>query len=156
MVQTEQPLLTLVSCLIGSVSSNYSPPLTTTPQNVNITGTAVYSNCLGGGVTSASNSTNALATDYSCLGLLEIGTAPSVLTWNTGETSTLVQTRVAVQGAGLSVTVTHFGSVSSGKFAGATTVRVTEFLNTDLDACYTSGGLARLSGPSTLTVLGLL
>nr|BDT37387.1 hypothetical protein MFMH1_70560 [Myxococcus sp. MH1] len=147
--------MTLVTC-VGSVSSNYSPPLTNTPQDVNVVGSAVYSNCLGGGVLTASSPTGGSFPDYSCQGLLQMGSSPAVLTWNTGETSTLVQTRVVVQGAGTSVTVLLLGSVTSGKFAGATSVRAFEFLNTDLDACYTPEGLSRLSGPSTLTLTGLL
>lgn len=154
--QTEQSLLTIVTC-VGSVSSSYSPALTSTPQTVSITGTASYSLCTGtGGVTTASNSTNAIRPDYSCLGLLEVGTSPATVTWNTGETSTMTTTRVSVQLSGISTTLLHVGSVTAGKFVGARVVRATEFLNTDLDACYTPEGLSQISGPSTLNIVSLL
>ncbi|NVJ23804.1 hypothetical protein HUW62_21490 [Myxococcus sp. AM011] len=50
----------------------------------------------------------------------------------------------------------HFGTVTAGKFVGARVVRATEFLNTDLDACYTPEGLQQISGPSTLNIASLL
>ncbi len=53
-------------------------------------------------------------------------------------------------------TLVHFGTVTAGKFVGARVVRATEFLNTDLDACYTPEGLQQISGPSTLNIASLL
>jgi len=48
------------------------------------------------------------------------------------------------------------GTVLSGKFEGATLVRTTTLLASDLAACDSDTGLASISGPVTLTVLGLL
>ncbi|WP_426733534.1 hypothetical protein [Myxococcus faecalis] len=158
--RTEQALLTLASCPVGSGDLNYAPPLRNERQDVGISGTSVFSNCLAlldPALTSATYTVGNLgASPFSCLDLLEVGRARGTLVWNTGETSTLVQTRVAARVEGLLLTLTHVGSVEAGKFQGATVLRTTTFLSTDLDACSGPEGLRRLSGPSTITFLGLL
>lgn len=154
----EQGLLTLVFCPVGAAESTYSPPLSTTPQTVMNTGTSTLTNCysLFGGVTSGSSVINNSRPDYSCNELLNIGSSGSVITWNTGETSTLTQTRIGSRVEGLAVIFTHIGSVVSGKFEGATTVRTTTYLNTDIAACFSPEGLSHLSGTTTLTLVGSL
>ncbi|MCK8498888.1 hypothetical protein ACJ2CR_23570 [Myxococcus faecalis] len=154
----EQGLVTLVSCPIGSTVLNYSPPLKNTSQAVTTTGTTTYSNCysLFGGVTSGNTPLNVFRPSFACSDLLDIGTTNSVVTWNTLETSTLTLTRLGARVEGLSVVFTHVGSVVSGKFEGATAIRTTTVLNTDLDACSSPEGLARHSGTATLSLLGLL
>lgn len=158
--RAEQALLTLASCPVGSGDLHYAPPLRNERQDVGISGTSVFSNCLAlldPTLTSATYTVGNLgASPFSCLDLLEVGRARGTLVWNTGETSTLVQTRVAARVEGLLLTLTHVGSVESDKFQGATVLRTTTFLSTDLDACSGPEGLRRLSGPSTLTFLGLL
>ncbi|WP_143096927.1 hypothetical protein [Myxococcus fulvus] len=156
--QAEQQLLAAVTCPLGSSITNYAPPLKNTPQTVKVTGLATLSNCVslvGPTVTSAEAPIDIVRPGYSCTNLLEFGASRLLIRWNTGETSTVVQTRVATQLNGNLVLLTQFGSVESGKFQGATVLRTTTYLNTDLVACSSPAGLPRLSGPTTLKVLSL-
>ncbi|TQF16629.1 hypothetical protein FJV41_07350 [Myxococcus llanfairpwllgwyngyllgogerychwyrndrobwllllantysiliogogogochensis] len=157
--QSEQRLLTLVTCPVGSTQVTYSPPLRNLPQDVNITSIGLASNCyslLGSSVTSATSSVSFVMKGYSCTDLLDIGPVTTLLTWNTGESSTmrLTQTTTAVNGT--AIVVTQTGTVLSGKFVGATVVRTVTLLSTDLAACDSPEGLAGISGPMTITLLGLL
>ncbi|MFY1831254.1 hypothetical protein ACN47A_35400 [Myxococcus fulvus] len=159
LVRAGQPLLTLVECLVGSAAIQYSPPLKNVEQDVTVVTTTVYSNCislLGGTVTSGTNTIRSFRPGFSCMDLLSIGSSTSVITWNTGETSTLIQTRVSSQINGNLAILTNVGTVESGKFAGATVTRTTTYLSTDLAACDSAEGLSRLSGPATLSLTGLL
>lgn len=159
LVHSEQPLLTIVECLVGSAAINYSPPLKNVEQDVTVVSTTVYSNCvslLGGTVTSGTNTIRSFRPGFSCMDLLSIGSSTSVITWNTGETSTLIQTRVSSQINGNLAVLTNVGTVESGKFEGATVTRTTTYLSTDLAACDSPEGLSRLSGLATLSLTGLL
>ncbi|MBN9684645.1 MULTISPECIES: hypothetical protein [unclassified Corallococcus] len=156
--QQEQKLLALVSCPVGAVVTNYSPPLRSTPQAVTIQGQATFSNCVSvfdPGLTSATNNFTINTTAYTCNDLLEIGSARTVVTWNTGETSTLVQTRVSSQVGSTTIVITYVGTVESGKYRGAVALRTLTYLSTDLDACTSPEGLTQMSGLTTLTLLGL-
>ncbi|NTX63117.1 hypothetical protein HUA74_20925 [Myxococcus sp. CA051A] len=157
--QSEQRLLTLVSCPVGSTQATYSPPLRTQPQDVNVTSIGLLSNCyslLGSSVTSATSSVSFLRPGYSCTGLLDVRPITTQLTWNTGESSTLRLTQFTTAVNGNALIITQTGTVLSGKFVGATAVRTVTLLSTDLAACDSPEGLAGISGPMTITLLGLL
>jgi len=77
------------------------------------------------------------------------------VTWNTGETSTLLQTRATVQVGATTIVITYVGTVESGRFAGATAIRTLTYLTTDLTACGSPEGVPGMSGLTTLTLLGL-
>ncbi|AKF86490.1 hypothetical protein MFUL124B02_27695 [Myxococcus fulvus 124B02] len=151
-------LVTLLTCPVGSTSTDYSPPLRNTPQNVFTTGMGTLSNCyslLGAQVTSASSQASGLRPGHSCQELLTVGSPISTITWNTGETSQFVQTQVSTRTEGLNLILVNVGTVRSGKFTGATVVRTLTYLSTDLDACRSPEGLSRLTGTQTLTLTGL-
>ncbi|NTX50169.1 hypothetical protein [Myxococcus sp. CA039A] len=156
--QSEQRLLTLVSCPIGTSQTQYSPPLKRTPQDVTISTANQWSNCISlfGGVTSGVSSSLFVRQDYSCDTLVGILPVTSQVTWNTGETSTFRQTQVSTNVQGATLVILQIGTVLSGKFEGATLVRTTTLLASDLAACDSDTGLASISGPVTLTILGLL
>ncbi|MFY1830731.1 hypothetical protein ACN47A_32755 [Myxococcus fulvus] len=158
--QTAQRLVTLVTCPVGVATNRFTPPLRNTPQDVVVSGSNELSNCysvLGDPVTSASRpSFSALFPHYSCLSLVESGPSTAVFTWNTGETSTFTFTRLTTRVEGLLFVLTHVGTVSAGKFEGATAVRATSILATDLEACGSPEGLSEMTGATTLTLTKLL
>ncbi|SEU28653.1 hypothetical protein SAMN05443572_10848 [Myxococcus fulvus] len=153
------PALTLLTCPLGTTVSEYSPSLKNEPQDVTVRGAGELSGCiglLGAQVSSASNRTETFRPGYSCLDLLAIVPVLARLTWNTGEVSEIAQTQVTVRTEGLSLVFVQMGTVRSGKFEGATVVRTYTFLSTDLEACSSAEGLARLEGTQTLVLTGLL
>ncbi|NTX10326.1 hypothetical protein HUA76_05975 [Myxococcus sp. CA056] len=157
--QSEQRLLALVTCPVGATHVTYSPPLRTQPQDVVFTSTGQASNCyslLGSSVTSATSFVSFLMKGYSCTDLLDISSGTTLLTWNTGESSTVRQTQTTTAVNGNAIVVTQTGTVLSGKFVGATFVRTVTLLATDLAACDSPEGLTSISGPMTITLLGLL
>ncbi|WP_426730593.1 hypothetical protein [Myxococcus faecalis] len=154
-----QDLLSLVTCPVGSVTVTFDPPLRRTPQNVITTSTGVLSNCvtlLGSPVTSATAWRQLNEPGISCETLLNTPTTTLMLTWNTGETSTLRSTQVRVASMPLTSIAEETGTVVSGKFTGATSVRTATFLSTDLAACDSPEGLSSLSGLLTLSLVQAL
>lgn len=151
----------LVTCPVGTSQAFYSPGLKNTPQDVTVSGQATLSNCvtvLGDPVTSGTNSlTSSVVRGFSCGDLLLPRAVTQTVTWNTGETSTMVftQLRVGVQGT-LSVFVLT-GTVRSGKFVDATAVRTISYVTVDLeDGCASPEGLTSLSGLTTLSLTKVL
>ncbi|AKF84766.1 hypothetical protein MFUL124B02_04220 [Myxococcus fulvus 124B02] len=152
-----QQLPTLMSCPVGSTMNRYSPPLSMVPRDTTVTGTSTFSNCvsLSGEVTSGELSFYVELPGFSCQDLLEVGSARADITWNTGETSTLLQTRGSVQVSNATVVLTYVGTVESGKFQGATAIRTLTYFDVNLFDCFSSRGVPGLSGVTTLTLLGL-
>ncbi|NTX02683.1 MULTISPECIES: hypothetical protein [Myxococcus] len=153
--------LVLVTCPVGTSQASYSPGLKNTPQNVTVSGQATFSNCvtvLGDPVTSGTSSlTSGVVQGFSCGDLLLPRTVTQTVTWNTGESSTMVftQLRVGVQDT-LSV-FTLTGTVLSGKFVDSIAVRTITYVTLDLeDGCASPEGLTSLSGLTTLTLTKLL
>lgn len=146
-----------ITCL-GSTTQTFSPPLTNTPKPTTITISTSYTNCVSltaPSITSGTSFSSATSPNASCVSLLN-GTqtqVPTTVTWNTGETSTITQTTVVTIVAG-QVVATSTGTVTSGKFLGATTVRVVTYLATDIqNGCLSPQGLPSNTGPVTLNAV---
>ncbi|MEU4577864.1 hypothetical protein ACBI99_06275 [Nonomuraea sp. ATR24] len=108
-----------VLCSIdGTNTLTFSPKLRLTEQNVTMTGTGTYPTC----VSSDPDITSGTSTisGQGSLGCLS-GAMPAteVVTWNTGETSTISYTVTLNVVAGQSVFAV-VGAVTAGKFAGDT------------------------------------
>ncbi|MBZ4401159.1 hypothetical protein [Myxococcus sp. AS-1-15] len=155
----EQDLSTLVTCPVGSVTVTFDPPLRRTPQDVVTTSTGVLSNCvtlLGSPVTSATAWRQLNEPGLSCANLLKTPSTTLSLTWNTGETSTLRSTQVRVASEPAVAIAEETGTVLSGKFEGATSVRTATFVSTDLAACDSPEGLSSLNGLLSLSLVQVL
>ncbi|NTX02682.1 MULTISPECIES: hypothetical protein [Myxococcus] len=153
--------LVLVTCPVGTSQAFYSPGLKPTPQDVTVSGPATFSNCvtvLGAPVTSGTtNLAPVVVRDLSCVALLQPSSVTQTVTWNTGESSTLVLTQLLLDVQGTLTVLTRTGTVASGKFVGATAVRTITYVTLDLEnGCTSPEGLTSLSGPTTLTLTKLL
>ncbi|MCP3058931.1 hypothetical protein LXT21_09120 [Myxococcus sp. K38C18041901] len=155
--QTEQRL-SMVACPVGATVNQYTPPLSVIPRDTHITGMSSFTNCVSlfdPEVTSGELLIDVQRPAYSCRDLLELGSTRAEVIWNTGETSTLFQTRTSLQISNTTIAVTYSGTVESGKFQGATAVRTLTYLDVDLFECFSSSGIQGMSGVTTLTLLGL-
>jgi hypothetical protein len=136
-----------VSCTPpSSASSNYSPPLSSTPQLVTSSTNWQLGPCVSTSVpalTSGSVSTVNPARERTCLELLNTGPAETTITWNTGATSTLSTIRTTSV-AGAVLIVTYTGTITSGLFSGDTVVATQTGPATDILLC--TLGLGTVSG----------
>jgi hypothetical protein len=106
----------------SSAVSSYSPPLSNTPQISQSTISYQFGPCLSlsqPNVTSGSSVVTNPPRQRTCLDLLAGGSMTIVITWNTGQTSTVsANFNTNVVGAVLEVVIT--GTVTSGLFQGDT------------------------------------
>jgi hypothetical protein len=115
-----------VTCIPPSAdTATYNPPLSNTPRTTTITVDAFYGPCVSlsnPAVSSGEFHLRFTAPNRSCAELL--GTAPVTftITWNTGQTSTVVGTRTVTTAGGLLQTVL-LATVTTGLFAGDTVVQ---------------------------------
>ncbi|WP_342377044.1 hypothetical protein NVS55_37350 [Myxococcus stipitatus] len=152
------PEKVLITCPLGQGEAKYATGVKAEPRDSEVLFHASVSNCvtvLGSAVTSAQMGSEApsLARGMTCADLARAGAGRQVVTWNTAETSTVLmsQSHVSVQDA--TTLVTQTGKVLSGKFQGATAVRTTTYLSTDIDSgCRSATGLTYLKGPTTFSV----
>lgn len=139
----------------ASSQTTFSPGLTLTPSTQDIAFTAGYSNCITPGrpdVTSGTRS-GTYTGERGCLSLLPPSASGTfVVTWNTGEKSTVTGTQTGQDVAGQTV-LTMTGTVTSGLFVGASFTEVLAQTNLDLLACLTPPGVQSQSGLGTLAVL---
>lgn len=140
---------TLVLCT-GSDQAGYSPGLTTSPQNVTLTASDTYPGC-------GSSQTSGQLTGASCAGI----TTPSfseTVNWSFGTAPN--QSVIAYSAVDASVrlpvgtVVTVSGTVTSGRYSGATATKQVLIVNDgNLLACLTPTGLTSAAGPATLTIV---
>ena len=128
----------------GPANGNYSPGFTFTPQTVSFTGSFTYT-CVGDpNITSGSVQLSGQGTS-SCGVAFPASSSTSVITWNTGETSTIDATSlVRVNGLGV-VTVALTGEVTAGKFLGDDYTSLAAGVPTS-GSCLSSGGVTQTSG----------
>ncbi|NUO57759.1 MAG: hypothetical protein HOV78_13895 [Hamadaea sp.] len=132
--------------------STYSPALTSTPQTVTSTITALWGPCTSASqpaITSGYRSATVPFTG-SCLELLQPATLTTTITWNTGQTST-VTTNYLGAIAGAVFTVTSTGTVTGGLFAGDSVVINLTGPSADIALC-----TAGLGTVSSIYMLGTL
>jgi hypothetical protein len=108
----------------SSAVSSYSPPLTNTPQTSQSTISYQFGPCVSSSqpnITSGSSVVVNPPRQRTCLDLLAGGSMTIVITWNTGQTSTVsANFNTTVVGALLEVVIT--GTVTSGLFQGDTVI----------------------------------
>lgn len=156
--RSDSPGPVVVTCPVGITQASYLPGLSEVTKDVTVAGATTLSNCVTIPASSVVSARlpldSSLLADYSCADLLTPRTVRQVVTWNTGETSTLVfsQSRELAQGPLTVFTLT--GTVESGAFAEATAIWTVTYLNSDIEkGCASPGGLIWLSGPSTLELI---
>ncbi|MCS7478756.1 hypothetical protein ACFFQW_12955 [Umezawaea endophytica] len=140
----------------SSNTATYNPPLTMTPRDGTLTGTAQYGPCVSvsnPAITSGSSGGTTTVSGRTCLDLLQSGTSAFTITWNTGQTSTISANRTSTIAGGLLV-VTNTGTVTSGVFAGSTVVRVITSPATDITLC--TLGLGTVSSVYSLITLKII
>ncbi|MBZ4414742.1 hypothetical protein K8640_41660 [Myxococcus sp. XM-1-1-1] len=139
----------------GTMAVNYSPGMTNTPRFMTISGTGTFGPCVGLplGILSADYSGVAQGTT-SCL--TSSTTANLTLTWNDGTVSTLSMTQTLNTRPTGQVVSVYAGTVTSGRFQGATATGTLTLLQTDLLGCFTEEGVTATAGPAVITLIGLL
>lgn len=139
----------------GSSTTSFSPALTNTPRQVNLSYTANYQPCVNAANplefrTGRASGASPAPVLRSCTDLLVPNHLTRTISWSTGTTSTWEFDSTSVYVNGQLVT-TATGSIVAGEFRGSTAIGVTTYL-ASLDDCG-AGGLAQIGGPTTLRVL---
>ncbi|MBB5866840.1 hypothetical protein F4553_000219 [Allocatelliglobosispora scoriae] len=147
-----------VACPVGVATQSFTPAVTTSPQTVQVMIRSHYGSCLSGvpGLTSGDSEQPYEAPGFSCLTLLTPNAAGTeTIVWNTGQTTTLAYTAQVLSLFG-QVIITATGTVTSGLFLGAATVRTVVYAQADLlsNGCLAPSGLSGNSGPLALTATG--
>ncbi|WP_426730588.1 hypothetical protein [Myxococcus faecalis] len=139
----------------GTMAVNYSPGMTNTPRFMTISGTGTFGPCVGAPL-------SILSADYagvaqgttSCLTSSTM--ANLTLTWNDGTVSTLSLTQTLNTRPTGQVVSVYAGTVSAGRFQGATATATLTLAQTDLLGCFTEEGVTATAGPAVFTIVGLL
>jgi hypothetical protein len=105
---------------LGSFARTFSPPITSTPNSVTVTGTYDYSTCAVG---STATGTETATLTLSCIPVTAGPATTETLTWtdSTGGTSTISWSPPTV----VSQTVVYTGTVTAGRHAGDTATKIT-------------------------------
>jgi hypothetical protein len=144
----------LLSCT-GTGANTYQPGVTLQPQPVAVSSSAHYEPCVSTGspaIISGGYQANATSI-VSCLaGSFAITVT---ITWNTGETTTVTAIGIIAQRPANEVVVVYQGTVTAGRFLGATVVMTAALLNTTPTQCLTPQGVTGTSGPATIVITAL-
>lgn len=139
----------------GTSTVTYSPGLTHTPQSVTVTSNNTFPTCTSsdGSITSAYLDTSVHTGVRSCTSLLNSGSGPLTIRYNNGQSTTYTSNFSATYLLG-QLSVTDTGPVTSGQFTGGTAAGQAVYL-ADLSKCGTPEGITSLSGPYTVSIVGL-
>ncbi|MFE2754308.1 hypothetical protein ACFXGA_20155 [Actinosynnema sp. NPDC059335] len=74
------------------------------------------------------------------------------ITWNTGETTTVSAVGVVVLRPANEVVVVYQGTVTAGRFSGASVVMSAALVNTTPAQCFTAAGVTHTEGPAAIVV----
>ncbi|MFI9005855.1 hypothetical protein ACIGNX_01310 [Actinosynnema sp. NPDC053489] len=116
--------------------ATYNPPLTATNQATRVTASTQYGPCVSAslpGLTSGSRSFQGNAVT-SCLNLLGSRAGTLVITWNTGQSSTINGNAITTI-AGATFNQVFTGTVTSGLFSGDTVAQTLTAPATDITLC---------------------
>jgi hypothetical protein len=138
---------TVVTCAATNVF-NYSPGLLLTTRPVTAAEATSYALCVGGGVSSGSSGGSSVRT-LGCLNLGESNSGSITITWNDGTTSRFTGNQTVVNVAGQAVVV-RTGSITEGKFQGATAVQEILAPSLNLLDCVDEPGITSKTGVGTL------
>ena len=141
-----------VTCT-GTETVGYQPGLTLTSKTVAATVDGILSPCVSPDPDLiAGTYAQAFTATLSCATVLGGLAATRVFHWNNGQSSTFAYHR-AINNAAGQTTVTFTGTITSGRFQGATAVEQAVFVTPNVTMCLTSGGLTALGpGPVVLTI----
>ncbi|WP_145927085.1 hypothetical protein [Jeongeupia sp. USM3] len=146
----------LVTCT-GSAADSYTPGITQTAQTVQVDTTSTYSQCtsllpLWNG--SAVSHANFPFAGASCLSLLGVstGTMAKTINWSDGTSSTWSGGTSTVNAVEGSTVIVRVAPITDGRYLGRSVVETKVYLNTDLNACSTSG-MSSLNGTAELLIL---
>ncbi|GAA1701693.1 hypothetical protein [Nonomuraea bangladeshensis] len=135
----------------GSETVTYSPGVTFTPQNIEITVSGRFSSCLGGtGQVTSGTYGEQFTIFVGCTDLFDGFEGQRVVEWNTGDSSVIEGTGSSTAAAGQVVT-TFTGTVAQGRFQGASAVQTVTLVQPGLLQCLTTG-FTRATGLTTLTI----
>ncbi|MGQ4490257.1 hypothetical protein ACN6LM_000787 [Streptomyces sp. SAS_281] len=126
--------LDLATCA-GTATYQFSPGVTNTPQNIQVTRDIDLGLCVTPLLASASNHVTA---GLKCSNLLLATPGQLVLTWNNGQSSTFDYTTVFNTVNGVTSLI-QSGSITSGRFAGSLAVLTMTGTTLDLTACDNEG-----------------
>ncbi|MFY1832054.1 hypothetical protein ACN47A_39505 [Myxococcus fulvus] len=152
----------IVICELGTSTRTFSPAATTTPQDIDVTTSSEFSNCLTvlGQPTLKGNVTTGPyeRTGLTCSNPLATGSGEATITWNTGEFSKFDYTSVDVNVAGAATVVTYAGTVLHGKYYGSTATWTITYTTALLNLACTlnPAGVSSLGGIAQLTITRVL
>ncbi|WP_328723511.1 hypothetical protein OHT52_31085 [Streptomyces sp. NBC_00247] len=142
------------TCLLGTETTTYSPPVTLTPQSVHINTVRQLGPCLSTNPAITTGTMNiSFNATRSCLTVASPSTATLTINWNNGQTSTLLVNYVNNNAAGQIVSV-GTGAVTAGLFAGDSAVVVNVGPTLDTLNCALNGISSR-TGTFTLELTSL-
>ncbi|MGW4804580.1 hypothetical protein [Kitasatospora sp. NPDC004272] len=152
-VGTAHATTVALDCTV-STTATYSPAVTDTAQSVTVDAATTWT-CAGlpTGYTSATASDH-YTTTLTCTDLLNFPTGSKTYTWNNSTTSTFGFTRINTRVVNGTTVVELAGSITAGTFQGATVTSTAVALNTQLDACSTTG-VAALDFTGDVVIVGL-
>lgn len=144
-----------VTCATGSSSSTYTPGLLLAPRPVSFSEVEIYTGCVSStrpDIVSGVAPYGPVTLTASCLDPLLSGNVPDyVITWNTGETSTL-NVNYTVTTAGGQIVSTARGTVTGGVFQGRSVLAVLTYLQLNLSQCLHPPGIQNAAGTATLSI----
>ncbi|MEU4745263.1 hypothetical protein AB0G02_33035 [Actinosynnema sp. NPDC023658] len=141
---------TVEQVCVGTEVTTFDPPLTFTRRPTTITVSGLFPTCTNVG---AVTGTYAEAFDLpaSCLVLFDSGPAQRTFTWGGVVAPSEFQYNATSNVVGATVTTTNTGVITSGGFAPAGAVQVVSLVTPNAAQCLT-GGVASMTGPTTLTI----
>ncbi|WP_327179533.1 hypothetical protein OG599_32455 [Streptomyces sp. NBC_01335] len=143
----------VVMVCTGTGLQTYSPGITLSTQQTEVTNSSDLTTCLGGPVSSGRHSFGPFDTTASCLYTPPIGDDAFDLTWNDNTTSHYEGTYVVVVTGGQLI-VTSTGTITSGRFAGKALQEIVTYLAPNLLQCATPQGVTSISGPISIVITG--
>ncbi|NTX40953.1 hypothetical protein HUA74_42350 [Myxococcus sp. CA051A] len=138
----------------GTIAATYNPGIKLEAQAISATAMGSFGPCVGVPLTLPSGTFTATGGGtLSCV--TGDSTFDAVINWNDNSTSNAsVTATIDVRPGG--AVVVYTGTLSSGKFNGATIVITVALLTTDLDNCLTAQGVTFTSGAGTITFAKVL
>jgi hypothetical protein len=149
--------INLATCLTGTHTAQWSPGVTHTEKQVNVTTTSNWVCAVPTlALLTGAQSTQTFQASFSC-GSLFKQTAPItwVINWNDGVTSTYEFIASVTSTGNLNTTITGAGKIVNGRFKGANALTtfvlqdVANILNND---CNQPSGVTQMSGLTTLII----
>lgn len=136
----------------GTWTVTYNPPITNTLQTVSAVLTADFPHCTDPEAPSASYS-QAFTDTVSCATLLNTGSAAHTFVWgNPAAKPSTFAYSWTVSDIGGQAVITSTGLITSGKYTADSAEQISVLVTPNALQCAFSG-VAKLTGPTTLTIL---